>query len=48
MTLVEGYTGVIVIDPLICKETASAAFALYQQHRGPRPVVAMISTALLH
>ena len=29
MTLVEGNTGVIVIDPLICRETAAAAFALY-------------------
>ena len=44
MTLVEGDTGVIVIDPLICKETAAAAFALYTQHRGDRPVVAMIYT----
>ncbi len=44
ITLVEGATGVIVIDPLICKETAAAAFALYTQHRGDRPVVAMIYT----
>ena len=44
MTLVETDTGVIVIDPLISKETAGAAFALYQEHRGPRPVVAMIYT----
>jgi len=44
MTLVEGDTGVIVIDPLISRETAAAAFALYQKHRGPRPVVAMIYT----
>ena len=44
MTLVEGDTGVIVIDPLICKETAAAAFALYTAHRGHRPVVAMIYT----
>ncbi|MFZ0325048.1 MAG: alkyl sulfatase dimerization domain-containing protein [Actinomycetes bacterium] len=44
MTLVEGDSGVIVIDPLISKETAAAAFALYQEHRGERPVVAMVYT----
>jgi alkyl sulfatase BDS1-like metallo-beta-lactamase superfamily hydrolase len=44
MSVIEGDTGVIVIDPLISKETAAAAFALYQEHRGPRPVVAMIYT----
>jgi len=44
MSVIEGETGVIVIDPLISKETAAAAFALYRQHRGDRPVVAMIYT----
>ena len=44
MSIVEGDTGVIVIDPLISKETAAAAFALYQQHRGERPVTGMIYT----
>jgi alkyl sulfatase BDS1-like metallo-beta-lactamase superfamily hydrolase len=44
MTLVEGKSGVIVIDPLISKETAAAAFALYTEHRGPRPVSGMIYT----
>ena len=44
MTVVEGETGVIVIDPLISKETAAAAFALYREHRGDRPVRAMIYT----
>ena len=44
MTCVETDTGVIVIDPLISKETAAAAFALYTKHRGVRPVVAMIYT----
>ncbi|MFM7068919.1 MAG: MBL fold metallo-hydrolase, partial [Actinomycetes bacterium] len=34
MTVVEGETGVIVIDPLISAETAAAAFALYTEHRG--------------
>ena len=44
MSVVEGETGVIVIDPLISKETAAAAFALYTAHRGERPVKAMIYT----
>ena len=44
MSFVEGDTGVIVIDPLISRETASAAFALYRQHRGDRPVTGMIYT----
>ena len=44
MTIVESDSGVIVIDPLTCKETAAAAFGLYQEHRGERPVMAMIYT----
>src|SRR5690606_25512157 len=44
MSIVEGDTGVIVIDPLISAETAAAAFALYTEHRGERPVRAMIYT----
>ncbi|HEY4928322.1 MAG TPA: alkyl sulfatase dimerization domain-containing protein [Acidimicrobiales bacterium] len=44
MTLVEGDTGVIVIDPLISAETAAAALALYRSHRGDRPVTAVIYT----
>jgi alkyl sulfatase BDS1-like metallo-beta-lactamase superfamily hydrolase len=44
MTVVEGDRGVIVIDPLISRETAAAAFALYRTHRGARPVTAMIYT----
>ncbi|MRH90724.1 MBL fold metallo-hydrolase [Nocardia sp. SYP-A9097] len=44
MTLVEGDTGVIVIDPLISAETAAAAFALYTAHRGDRPVTGLIYT----
>ncbi|MGC5171817.1 alkyl/aryl-sulfatase [Microbacterium sp. DT81.1] len=42
ITFVEGDTGVIVIDPLISTETAAAALALYREHRGERPVVAVI------
>jgi alkyl sulfatase BDS1-like metallo-beta-lactamase superfamily hydrolase len=44
MSVIEGDTGVIVIDPLISAETAAAAFALYAEHRGERPVRAMIYT----
>ena len=44
MSVIEGEEGVIVIDPLISKETAAAAFALYQQYRGPRTVTGMIYT----
>jgi len=44
MTIVEGDTGVIVIDPLISVETAAAAIGLYRAHRGDRPVTAVIYT----
>ncbi|MFF2370665.1 alkyl/aryl-sulfatase [Agromyces sp. NPDC058110] len=44
VTFVESETGVIVIDPLISTETAAAAYATYRQHRGERPVVAVIFT----
>ncbi|MFE4214235.1 alkyl/aryl-sulfatase [Streptomyces sp. NPDC056844] len=44
MTLVEGTDGVIVIDPLMSMETAAAGLALYREHRGDRPVTAMIYT----
>jgi alkyl sulfatase BDS1-like metallo-beta-lactamase superfamily hydrolase len=44
ISFIEGETGVIVIDPLICTETAAAALALYRAHRGDRPVVAIIYT----
>ncbi|MDI9918672.1 alkyl sulfatase dimerization domain-containing protein [Rhodococcus sp. IEGM 1379] len=44
MTLIEGETGVIVIDPLISQETGAAALALYRKHRGDRPVKAVIYT----
>jgi alkyl sulfatase BDS1-like metallo-beta-lactamase superfamily hydrolase len=44
MTLVEGETGVIVIDPLISCETAAAGLALYREHRGDRAVTGLIYT----
>jgi alkyl sulfatase BDS1-like metallo-beta-lactamase superfamily hydrolase len=42
MTLVEGRSGVIVIDPLLTVESARAALELYFQHRPRRPVSAVI------
>src|SRR5262249_12398101 len=33
MTIIEGDTGVIIIDPLISNECAAAALALYRRHR---------------
>ena len=44
MTLVEGEAGVIVIDPLVSAECAAAGLALYREHRGDRPVTAVIHT----
>ena len=44
VTFVEGEEGLIVIDPLLCVETARAALELYHEHRGERPVVAVIYT----
>lgn len=44
VTFVEGDAGVLVIDPLISKETAAAALALYRRHRGDRPVTGVIYT----
>jgi alkyl sulfatase BDS1-like metallo-beta-lactamase superfamily hydrolase len=42
MTIIEGDTGLIVIDPLISAEVAAAAMELYLKHRPKRPVVAVI------
>jgi len=44
MTLIEGQTGWIVVDPLTARETAAAAFAFARKHLGERPIVAMIFT----
>jgi len=43
-TILEGDTGLIVVDPLLSVETAKAALDLYYQHRPRRPVVAVIYT----
>ncbi len=44
MTLIEGNTGLIVVDPLLAVETARAGLDLYYEHRPRRPVVAVIYT----
>lgn len=44
MSFIEGDTGVMVVDPLISKETAAAALELYRAHRGDLPIVAVIHT----
>ncbi|MFF3849802.1 alkyl/aryl-sulfatase [Streptomyces sp. NPDC002328] len=44
MTLVEGERGVVVVDPLVSRECAAAGLALYREHRGDRPVTAVLYT----
>ncbi|HLG48436.1 MAG TPA: alkyl sulfatase dimerization domain-containing protein [Reyranella sp.] len=44
MTVLEGDTGVILIDPLTTAEVARAALAHYFAHRPKKPVVAVIYT----
>ncbi|EUA85246.1 metallo-beta-lactamase superfamily protein [Mycobacterium ulcerans str. Harvey] len=44
ISFIEGDAGVIVIDPLVCTETAAAALALYREYRGDRAVSAVIYT----
>lgn len=42
MSVIETDSGAIVVDPLISVETAAAAWALYTEHRGDRPIRAVI------
>jgi alkyl sulfatase BDS1-like metallo-beta-lactamase superfamily hydrolase len=44
MTIIEGTEGVTVVDPLISEETAKVGMDLYFQHRGQKPVKAVIYT----
>jgi alkyl sulfatase BDS1-like metallo-beta-lactamase superfamily hydrolase len=44
MTLIEGKTGWIVVDPLTAKETAAKALAFARKHLGDRPVSAILFT----
>ena len=44
MTIIEGNSGWIIVDPLTTQETASAALAFAGQHLERRPVIAIIFT----
>jgi alkyl sulfatase BDS1-like metallo-beta-lactamase superfamily hydrolase len=44
MSLIEGETGWIVVDPLTARETAAKAIAFARQHLGDKPVSAVIFT----
>lgn len=44
MSLIEGETGWIVVDPLTAKETAAEAMAFAREHLGDKPVSAVIYT----
>jgi alkyl sulfatase BDS1-like metallo-beta-lactamase superfamily hydrolase len=44
MTIIEGETGWIIVDPLTAKETATAALQLARGNLGDKPVVAIIFT----
>ncbi|WP_244619337.1 MBL fold metallo-hydrolase, partial [Rhizobium sp. 18055] len=44
LTLIEGRTGWIVVDPLTVRETAQAAMAFARQHLGERPISAIVFT----
>ena len=44
MTIIQGDSGWIIVDPLTSQETAAAALALAREHLGNAPVVAVIFT----
>ncbi len=44
LSIIEGDTGLILIDPLTTVDVARAALALYLRHRPARPIVAVIYT----
>ncbi|WP_085649144.1 MULTISPECIES: alkyl/aryl-sulfatase [unclassified Pseudomonas] len=44
MTLIDGQTGWIVVDPLTSRESATAALAFAREHLGNKPVTAIIFT----
>jgi len=43
-SFIEGDEGVVVIDTLLSAETGAAALALYREHRGDRPIKAIVYT----
>jgi alkyl sulfatase BDS1-like metallo-beta-lactamase superfamily hydrolase len=44
MTIIEGDEGITIVDPLISAETAKVGLDLYYEHRGQKPVKAVIHT----
>lgn len=44
MTIIEGNTGVIIVDPLVTMQVAKAGLELYFKHRSKRPVLGVIYT----
>ena len=44
MTIIEGDTGLILIDPMLTAETSKASLDLYYQNRPQKPVAAVIYT----
>jgi len=44
MTIIEGADGITVVDPLVSAETAKVGMDLYYEHRGQKPVRAVIYT----
>jgi len=44
MTIIEGDTGWMLVDPLTARETASEAFRFAQQHLGDKPIRAILFT----
>ncbi len=44
MTIIEGKTGWIIVDPLTTRETAAAAIAFARKHLGDQPISAIIFT----
>lgn len=44
MSFIEGPQGLVIVDPLLSRETAAAGLELYRAHRGDRPLRAVIYT----
>lgn len=44
MTIIEGNTSIIIVDPLVSAETAAAALKLYYQYRPYQPIATIIYT----
>ena len=44
MSFIEGPQGLVIVDPLISRETAAAGLALYRAHRGDLPLRAVVYT----